>query len=132
MSDQKNEIKTSQNGWLAKVAKAYKSKTPVLIVDDANVGIDPSKDTLLSMGKKADLGAKEWTAVAIGVGVAATGAYLLIAAILDPEPFSKVGLAIASGATLLFGGGLSAIRVLTNHKPPHVKITPRGFEIYWD
>jgi hypothetical protein len=126
------EVKTSDAGWLTKVAKAYRSKSPVIIVDDGHLGIDPTKDTLLAMGKKAELSTREWSAVAIGVGVAATGAYLLIAAILDPEPFSKVGLAIGSGATLLFGGGLSAIRILTNHKPPNVRITTRGFEIRWD
>ncbi len=124
-------IRTSETGWLSKVATAYKTKNPIVIIDDANVGIDPRQDSLFTMGKKADLSPQEWTAVIVAVGIAAAGAFLLVMAILDPEPFSKMAFTIGSGSVLVVGGGFSAIRILTHHKPPNVKMTTRGFEINW-
>ena len=124
-------IKTSEQGWLTKVAEAYRAKTPIVIDDDASVGIDPSKDSLLVMGRKSTLSRQEWLAVSVALGMAASGAYLLLMAILDPEPFSKMAFTVGSGAFLIFGGGFAAIRILTNQKPPNVKVTPRGFEINW-
>ena len=125
-------IKTSESGWVARVAKAYVDKTHVILIDDAKLGIDPTRDSVVTMGRKAELTRPEWIAVAVSVGIAATGVYLLIAAILDPEPFSKMAFTIGSGSVLLLGGGFSSIRVLTQQKPPNVRVTPRGFEIYWE
>jgi hypothetical protein len=48
-------VKTSEAGWLPKIAKAYQERATLVIVDDAGVGIDPSQDTLFAMGKKAGL-----------------------------------------------------------------------------
>ncbi len=56
-------IRTSQRGWLAQLAKAYRNRDQVLIIDDANVGIDPNNQTLLDMGLKTKLSSKEWSAV---------------------------------------------------------------------
>ena len=125
-------IRTAERGWLSKVAAAYKARSPMIIVDDANVGIDPSEDTILAMGKKAKLEVQEWVAVGVALGIATAGAYLLVMAILDPEPFSKMAFAIGSGSILVLGGGFAAIRILTNHKPPNVRVTPRGFEVQWE
>jgi hypothetical protein len=130
--DQRDQIKTSEPGWLARLATAYKSHSPVLVVDDGNVGIDPSSDTLLEMGRRARFGVRDWIAVVVALGVAATGAYLVVMAILDPEPFSKIGLALGAGTVMVLGGGFSAIHVLTNVKPPSVRLSPRGIEISWD
>jgi hypothetical protein len=125
-------VKTSEQGWLSKLTNAYKARTPLVIIDDANVEIDPSKDTIFAMGKKANLNARDWTAVAIALGMASTGVYLLLAAIADPEPFSKMAFTIGAGASLIFGGGFGAIKVLTGNKPPTVRVTPRGFEVSWE
>jgi hypothetical protein len=123
--------KTSESGWLTKLAEAYKEKRKITIIDDAHVGIDPSSETLLQMGKKAKLNSREWTAILIALGVAATGAFALVMAIIDPEPFSKLAFTIGAGTLLLMGGSFGAIRVLTNTKPPHVRVTPLGIEIWW-
>jgi hypothetical protein len=125
-------IKTSQSGWLEKLAGIYRKREHAILVDDAELGVDPGRDSLLSMGKRARLSAREWSAILIALGVAATGTYLLVMAILDPEPFSKMGMAIGSGTLLVLGGGLMAIRVLTRIKPPNVRVSARGFEIGWD
>ena len=39
-------IRTSERDWFRALAKAYKQKIHVLIIDDANVGIDPSSENL--------------------------------------------------------------------------------------
>jgi hypothetical protein len=124
-------IKTSNNAWVKDLSWAYRTKTPIKLLDDALIGIDPTKDTILQMGRKAELEAKEWIAVVVALGVAVSGAYLLVMAILDPEPFSKLTFAIGTGAVLTLGGGYAAIKVLTFVKPLRVIEVAGGFEIYW-
>ena len=124
-------VRTSQAGWLAVLAKAYKEQTPTLIIDDANVGIDPANHSLFDMGRKAELTTAEIAAACIAVGMAAAGVAMVILAFIDPEPTTKLGLLIVSGAVLALTGGLSAIHVLTKKKPPNIKVTSNGFEIAW-
>jgi len=125
-------VKTSESDWLQKIAQAYRAREALVIIDDGNVGINPHTDTVFAMGKKAKLNSKEWAAVLIALGMAGIGVHLLIAAIADPEPFSKMAFTIGAGAALTLGGGFGAIRVLTGQKPPEVRVTPRGFEISWE
>lgn len=125
-------IRTSEQGWLAQLAKAYRNQDQVVLIDDANVGIDPGSQTLLDMGLKTGLSRKEWVAVLIAGGMTVFGAAVIILAIFDPDPTSKLGLLIASGAILTLGGGFSAIRILTKHKPPKVRVSRSGIEIEWN
>ena len=123
-------IKTSSPGWLAALAKVYKSQTSVVLVDDAQIGVSPINDTLLDMGRKANLSMREWIAVLFSLGMTISGAFLLVMAILDPEPYSKIAFAIGTGALLIFGGSYSAVRILVGHKPPNIKLSAGGgFEI---
>ena len=123
-------VRTSVPGWMTQVARAYKAKNSFELVDDAGMGVDPLNQTLLDMGRKANLTVPEWIGVLISLGMSATGAGLLVMAIVDPEPFSKISFAIGSGVLLVAGGGFSAIRILTGHKPPRIKVLPSGaFEI---
>ena len=119
-------IRTSSNGWLTSLAKAYKTKTSLMLIDDANIGVDPLRDTLLDMGRKANLSVREWIAVLFSLGMGAVGAYLLVMAIIDPEPFSKISAALAAGTFLVASGGFTAIHSLTGHKPPNVELGPKG------
>jgi len=126
-------IKTSTEGWLKDLADAYKTRANVFLRDDAHVGIDPKLQTILEMGRRAGVSRKEWAAILIALGVASVGAWMIVMAILDPEPFSKIAMTVAAGAVLLGSGGFSAIRILTNHKPPNVRVSANGeFEIYWN
>jgi hypothetical protein len=127
-----DEIKTSQQGWLQELSKSYREQKPVRIVDDAHIGIDPQSDSLLTMGWKAKLTVREWFAVAISLGVSVAGAYLLVVAIVDEEPFSKIAVALITGAVLLGSGGFMAVRILTKIKPPNIKVAGDGFEINWN
>jgi hypothetical protein len=125
-------IKTSEEKWLSKLADAYKYKINVTLIDDLKIGIDPTSDNLIQMGIKAQLSIAEWTAVGISVGISAAGITMIVLAFVDPEPTSKLGLLIAGGTVALTTGGFMAVRILTKHKPPKVKVGPQGFEISWD
>jgi hypothetical protein len=126
-------IRTSSPGWLINLAKAYKSKTSVTLLDDAQIGVDPINETLLDMGRKGKLSPREWVGVIVALGVGGFGAWLVVMAVLDPEPYSKIGLAIGAGTLMTLGGGFAAIRILTGHKPPSVGLSPGGgFRISFD
>ena len=125
------QIRTSEEGWFTQLARAYKQKTPVFLVDDAKVGIDPAVDTLAAMGRKAKLTPREWSAVSVAVGLSAAGAAMVVLAFLDPEPTSKLGLLVGGGAVCVLTGGLTAVRILTKMRPPNVQIGPSGMKIFW-
>jgi hypothetical protein len=124
-------INTMDPHWFSKLAKAYKDQIPVILKDDAKKGIDPINETLFAMGLKAKLGVGEITAACVAIGMSVVGVGIIIAAFLDPEPTSKLGLAIAGGIVLVASGGGTAIYILSNRKPPSVRIGPNGFEINW-
>jgi hypothetical protein len=125
------QIRTSEEGWFTQLARAYKQKTPVFLVDDAKVGIDPAVDTLAAMGLKAKLTPREWSAVSVAVGLSVAGAAMVVLAFLDPEPTSKLGLLVGGGAVCVLTGGLTAVRILTKMRPPNVQIGPSGMKIFW-
>jgi hypothetical protein len=125
-------IKTSDQRGLERLARAYKDRVPVSLVDDANVGIDPSTQTILQIARVAGLSAREIAGAAVALGMSAAGVTMVVLAFLDPEPTSKLGLLIGGGVTCLLGGGFSAIKILTREKPPKVTVTRSGLKIEWD
>ncbi|OGQ89961.1 MAG: hypothetical protein A2289_15265 [Deltaproteobacteria bacterium RIFOXYA12_FULL_58_15] len=124
-------IRTSESGWLARLARTYRERQSILLIDDAEVGVDPSTQTLLEMGKRAGLRREEWFAVLVSLGLLGAGVAMIFAAIVDPEPTSKLGLLVAGGTICAIGGGFSAIRILTRETPPDVQLSPRGIQIRW-
>jgi len=125
-------ILTSQKGWFERLAKAYRDRQPVLLVDDARVGIDPESQSLVSMGIKAGLSPADWAAVGVAVGMSAAGVMMVVLAFLDPEPTSKLGLLVGGGAVCVLTGGLTAVAVLTRRRPPNVEMSAGGFKISWE
>jgi len=130
-SNEKLTLRTSQPGWLEALAVIYKTRQQALIVDDAGLGVDLAKDTLFQMAKQARLSPREVAAVGVALGMSAIGIGMVILAFVDPEPTSKLGLLLGGGVVCVLGGGFSAIRILTNLKPPSVRVTARGIEIAW-
>ena len=124
-------VRTSERGWFRTVAAAYNERQPIQIIDDANVGIDPAGQTLFEMGLRGRLSVGEWTAALVGMGMGALGVGVIILAVLDPEPTSKLGLLVAGGLTLAMTGGGAAIAVLSKRKPPKVTVNGRGFTLDW-
>jgi len=125
------QIRTSEQGWFTRLADAYRKKTPVFLIDDARVGIDPAVESLAAMGLKAKLTPREWSAVSVAVGMSAAGAGMVLLAFLDPEPTSKLGLMVGGGALCVLTGGMTAVRILTKIRPPNVQIGPGGMKIFW-
>ena len=124
-------IRTSEPNWLSRLTRAYREQAPVEIVDDAEVGIDPASQSLLQMGLAGSLTRREWTGVAVSGGMTVFGATMIVLAILDPDPTSKLGLLVGSGALLALTGGFQTVRLLTRMKPPNIRITREGIHIEW-
>jgi len=104
----------------------------VVLVDDAKVGIDPQNQSLVAMGIKAGLSPTDWAAVGVSVGVSAAGVMMVVLAVLDPEPTSKLGLLVGGGAVCVLTGGLTAVGILTRRRPPNIEMTTSGFKISWE
>jgi len=124
-------IRTSEKDWLARLTEAYRHHAQVDLIDDAGAGIDPARQSLLQMGLSGRLTRREWTAVSVSGGMTVFGAGLVIAAILDPDPTSKLGLLVGSGALLALTGGFQTIHLLTRQRPPSITISARGVHIDW-
>ena len=125
-------IRTSQAGWFPRLAQAYKDRQQVILVDDAKVGIEPQNQSLVSMGIKAGLSLADWTAVGVSAGVSGAGVMMVVLAVLDPEPTSKLGLLVGGGAVCVLTGGLTAVGILTRRRPPNIEMTASGFKISWE
>ncbi len=125
-------IRTSQKGWFERLARSYRDRLPVLLLDDAKVGIDPQSQSLVAMGIRAGLSPSDWAAVGVAVGMSAAGVMMVVLAFLDPEPTSKLGLLVGGGAVCVLTGGLTAVAVLTRRKPPSIEMSAGGFKISWD
>lgn len=128
---QEKIVKTSDPEWLRRLAMMYKARLAVELIDDANLGIHPEDQTLLQMARHSGLSRREIAGATVALGMSGAGLTMVILAFLDPEPTSKLGLLVGGGVVCVLGGGFSAIRILTNHKPPNVKATPQGIEISW-
>jgi hypothetical protein len=125
-------IRTSEPGWLEKLAVAYREERDLLVIDDAEIGLDPANQSILGMGKAAGLARREWAGVGVSLGLSGVGLWMVVAAVVAPEPTSKLGLLIGGGSILMLSGGFSAIRLLTDHKPPVVEVTRMGIRISWE
>ncbi len=130
--DPHRTIRTSQPGWFERLVRAYRDRTPVLLIDDAKVGIDPESQSLVAMGIKAGLSPTDWAAVGVALGVSAAGVLMVVLAFLDPEPTSKLGLLVGGGAVCVLTGGLTAVGILTRRRPPNIEVSGHGFRIRWD
>jgi hypothetical protein len=125
-------IRTSETGWFKALASTYRNRTPVTLIDDAKIGINPSDQSLFQMGVKAKLTLEEWIAVGVSIGIGFAGIAMIILAIVDPEPTSKLGLLVGSGCVCLLGGGFGAVKTLTKERPPNIQISLEGIKISWD
>jgi hypothetical protein len=130
-TNQELVVRTSQPDWLKALAIIYKNRKPALLIDDAGLHVDPASFTLLQMAREVKLSAREIAAVLVALGMSAGGVLMIVLAFVDPEPTSKLGLLVAGGVTSFLCGGWSALRILTNLKPPSVRVTARGIEIVW-
>lgn len=110
-------IKTSDNEWLKSAIEAYSTKQTFTLLDDANIGLT-KKDLVSAIAlirvakKKAGLPYKAIARALTSIGITGAGIYIVILAIADPEPTSKLGLLITGGLILAVTGSLGALSSL--------------------
>lgn len=110
----KDVIKTSDGEWLQKAITFYGGRKLFTLVDDAGLGITDadlkSAVTLIRAAKRK--GAATWqqiAAVLAGIGITGIGVWMIAAAILDPEPTSKLGLLVAGGILMALTGSIGTL-----------------------
>jgi len=126
------EIRTSQPDWLPRLFQSYETREAFQFIDDRGFGVDLTR-SLFVVSLRAGLSLKEWFAVLAALGITGFGAFMVVVAILDPEPISKLGLLIAAGAVLFFTGSVSILKILVGLHPPNVTVSPtNGVVISWE
>ncbi len=124
-------VRTSSSAWLKELATVYKSQKPAGLIDDAGLGVNPSTQSLYHMGQRVGLSVEDWGGVLVALGLGGAGIWLIRAALLDPEPTSKLWLLVAGGGLALVTGCGMAFLILTDRRPPTVRASHEGFEIRW-
>lgn len=111
---EKDLIKTSDVDWLEKSLKCYRDKRPFEFLDDAEIGID--KEDLLSAvtlirqtRRKLGTTRRAIGQILTGLGMSTAGIWLIMIAVVDPDPTSKLGILLAGGVILITTGGLSIL-----------------------
>ena len=110
-------IKTSNTEWLKIAIENYSKKQAFTLVDDAKIGLTEkdlvSAVTLIRAAKKkAGFSIKTIAQALTSIGITGAGIYIVILAIADPEPTSKLGLLITGGLLLAVTGSLGALSSL--------------------
>jgi len=107
-------IRTSDKKWLEKALNCYTTKVAFEFLDDVPIGI--GHDDLLSavalIAAAKNSGMITWqqiVGILTGLGMSGIGVWLIIAAIADPEPTSKLGILLAGGVVMAMTGGLSIL-----------------------
>ncbi len=110
-------IKTSEPEWFETTLKQYSSKNEFIFIDDAQLGLTKtdlkSAVSLIKASKsKGKKTVKTITSVLVGLGLSSSGIWIVILAIADPEPTTKLGLLITGGFILAITGGYGTLRAL--------------------
>ncbi len=135
MSDEdKTRIQTSDPAWFEKVMKKYADGQSFRLVDDAAVGITAAQltsgiDLLRAAKLTLDLPWRDISTVIVGLGISYAGYLLIVAAIVDPEPTTKLGLFMITGAVLMLGGSFSAIAALRKQFKVRGKVGDKEFVV---
>src|SRR2546428_12053086 len=82
-------IKTSDQGWLERLARAYRARLPVALIDDANVGVNPSAQTIFQIARAIEMSPREMAGVAVALGMSVAGAPPVALAGARPGPPSQ-------------------------------------------
>jgi hypothetical protein len=125
------DIHTSDPQWFPTLADAYRHRKAIRVIDDGRLGLDPISHTLFEMARQSRSSMQQWTAALMALGLSGAGVLIVLAAIGDPQPTSKLLLIAAGGIVMATTGGLTAVHVLTGVHPPNVKVGVKGFEITW-
>ncbi len=110
-------VRTSEKDWLEKALKLYTDKMTFAFKDDAGLGLS-NKDlksavSLIRAAKsKGKYSKRNIIAALAGIGITGAGVWIVILAIADPEPTTKLGLLIAGGLILAITGAFGTLAAL--------------------
>jgi hypothetical protein len=85
----------------------------------------------MELGVNCGLSRKEIMAAFLSLGLGVGGSAMIAAAILDPEPTSKLALVVGGGIAFVAGGGFSILRLLTKTSPTNFSVGKNGFHVGW-
>lgn len=110
-------INTSSVNWLEDALKEYSSKNEFTLIDDKKIKIrerDLKSAVNLIKASKAKGGksTKQITKALVSLGLSSAGIYVIILAIADPEPTTKLSLLLVGGIILAISGGYGTLRAL--------------------
>ncbi len=109
-------VKTSDPEWFAEVLEHYKKRTRFILQDDAGIGVTPdslrSGVALIGAMRSAGMSKREILQVLAGLGICGVGIWLVLIAVWDPEPTSKLAILLAGGVSLLATGSVAILRAL--------------------
>jgi len=114
---ERDVIATSDPTWFQKALEAYRRGERFTLRDDAGVGLSAAAlgSGVALIRFVVVLGVVPWREVLIvltGLGLSVVGIWLILVAVADPEPTSKLGILLAGGVALIFTGGASILYAL--------------------
>jgi len=115
--DKRASFQTTDKKWLEKVLECYRDKRPFELTDDAGIGItaEDLRAAINLIKKLKETGALTWREICqilTGLGISCVGIWLIMVAVADPEPTSKLGTLLVGGVLLILTGGLGMLRAL--------------------
>lgn len=110
-------VKTSSKNWLEEALNEYTSKKEFILVDDKEIKIkedDLNSAVNLIKAAKAKEGksSTQITKSLTSIGLSSAGICVIMLAIADPEPTTKLSLLLVGGIVLAISGGYDALRAL--------------------
>lgn len=111
---QRKTIKTSDPDWFKNALECYRNGEAFELIDDAGLGVSQadlgSGVRLVAAGRRRyGVPVRQIAQVLAGLGVSALGMGLVMLAIADPDPTSKLGLLVGGGVALVMTGSLSVL-----------------------
>ena len=130
----KEIIKTTDPQWLEKAITHYSNKKEFSFIDDAELGftetdLHSAVDMIKAAKTKGGKTLKQITAVLVGLGMSAAGIGIIILAILDPEPTTKLGLLVGGGLLLVLTGSYATMKSLGVNFSVSAKAGTYAFDI---
>jgi len=124
-------IKTSDSNFSEKVLIAIRDKVIFTLKDDDNLGIkkEDLKDGVHFIKALYREGAskKDLSVLLAGIGISSMGIGLILIAVFDPEPTTKLVILLAGGVVLMLTGSLAILQALK--APMKVKFGTKGFDV---
>lgn len=110
-------VRTSDSDWLKKAIELYADKKTFTFKDDNGIGLTESdlKSAVTLIRAARSKGGVTWKqvmGVLAGTGITGAGVWMVYAAIIDPEPTTKLGLLIGGGLILALTGSLGTLAAL--------------------